>query len=99
MRVIKLDSSPEATLRMSENVEGYIAEQRIRIDALDGLLIDTIKARREVSLGIQRRRAEARGPKSDTPRENKIIEKYGEELGGRQGVSLALEILKACRLP
>ncbi|MBQ0890180.1 chorismate mutase [Streptomyces sp. RM72] len=86
-------------MRISESVEDYIAEQRSRIDELDGLLIETIKARREVSLGIQRRRTEARGPKSDTPRENKIIEKYGEELGGRQGVSLALEVLKACRLP
>ncbi|MFJ2952698.1 chorismate mutase [Streptomyces sp. NPDC087226] len=86
-------------MELSENVQGYIAQQRRRIDELDARLIETIRARREVSRNIQRHRTEARGPRSDTPRENRIIEKYGEELGGRQGVSLAMEVLKACRLP
>ncbi|MER5201291.1 chorismate mutase [Streptomyces sp. NPDC002755] len=77
----------------------FIAEQRRVVDELDSQLIEIIKARREVSYGIQRHRIEAKRPKSDTSRESAILQKYAKQLDERKGASLAMEVLKVCRIP
>jgi chorismate mutase len=85
-------------MELSPDSADEIDSLRTSIDEIDAQLIELINFRKEVSRQIQEHRIANGGARIDITRENKILQKYSEDLDGRRGVSLAMKILEMCRI-
>lgn len=83
----------ETPLNGADVIDGL----RTSIDEIDAQLIELINARREVSRQVQQCRIAQGGRRVDLSRENKILQKYSEGLGGQRGASIAMKLLEICR--
>jgi chorismate mutase len=80
-----------------DDAAGAIATARSRIDELDTTIIELVRQRREISLGVQRERIRAGGVRIESAREREIVRRYVAGLGKPGGLTIALGMLDVCR--
>ena len=98
MTALTAADKPETDSDSQAIATTHIAELRERIDAIDASIISLWLERAALSKEVGATRVASGGTRLVLARENKILDRFCEELGA-DGIQLALLILRAGRGP
>jgi chorismate mutase len=81
---------------MTTIADGFVEDGRRRVAELDEVIIDLVRRRTEVCAELVAMRRAAGGPVIELARENEVLRRYCDALGG-DGTSLALLLIERGR--